>query len=328
MAASPGSDMSMEDTAALIAGKKADTADPETTAAAPTSTEESLFAEVASQLVSTDPGLMTAESGLETTADDVQVDVDTAVASAVQTADISEEMQDANDAAVDGQATIDVAEAAEEDTAGAMATEDAEVVEPTASGFADDSMQGHEADAQSSAQQPGTEDVTNTTDESVVVQTTDLPVTHEPTVPVVQDAQVKLESDAEMKPPVAAAAVPQSMLTPSLNAARIPEIAKAEPSLKSDYEHTSLVATDINIARQAAAALLNRRTQNLTRLARLKQRVDKDRFDGDAWLDLIADATTKGDLDRTREVYEGFLSAFPDNVRNFWSTSLVACAAL
>ena len=319
--------MSMEDTAALIAGKKADTADPETTAAAPTSTEESLFAEVASQLVSTDPGLMTAESGLETAADDVQVDVDTAVAPTAPTADASEEMQDANDAAVDGQATMDVAEAAEEDMAATTATEGVKAVEPAASGPADDSMQGDDNDTQSSAQQPETEDVTRATDGSADVQTSDLPVTNEPTVPVVQDAQVKLESDAEMKPPVAAA-VPQSMLPPSLNAAPIPGIAKAEPSLKSDYEHTSLVATDINIARQAAAALLNRRTQNLTRLARLKQRVDKDRFDGDAWLDLIADATTKGDLDRTREVYEGFLSAFPDNVRNFWSTSLVACAAL
>ncbi|KAH9811625.1 hypothetical protein DFH28DRAFT_1084886 [Melampsora americana] len=50
----------------------------------------------------------------------------------------------------------------------------------------------------------------------------------------------------------------------------------------------------------------------LSRLATLKQRVEKNRMDGEAWLELIADAEKKGDLEKTREVYKSFLSNFPD----------------
>ncbi|KAG0148416.1 hypothetical protein CROQUDRAFT_654918 [Cronartium quercuum f. sp. fusiforme G11] len=50
----------------------------------------------------------------------------------------------------------------------------------------------------------------------------------------------------------------------------------------------------------------------LSRLAMLKQRVEKDRMDGEAWLELIADAEKKGDLEKTREVYKSFLTNFPD----------------
>lgn len=52
----------------------------------------------------------------------------------------------------------------------------------------------------------------------------------------------------------------------------------------------------------------------LSRLATLKQRVEKDCMDGEAWLELIADAEKKGDLEKTREVYKSFLKNFPDAV--------------
>lgn len=69
---------------------------------------------------------------------------------------------------------------------------------------------------------------------------------------------------------------------------------------------------------QSSSGLSARKPQQaLTRLAKLRQRIDKDRFDGEAWLELISDAVQKGDLDRTREMYEGFLQAFPDNVGPF-----------
>ena len=78
----------------------------------------------------------------------------------------------------------------------------------------------------------------------------------------------------------------------------------------------SSLATDPELARQTASQLLaSRKPLALSRLARLRQRVEKDRFDGEAWLELIADAAQKGDLEKTREIYEGYLKAFPDNVR-------------
>lgn len=51
-----------------------------------------------------------------------------------------------------------------------------------------------------------------------------------------------------------------------------------------------------------------------SRLALLKQSVEKDPSDGEAWLELIADAEKKGDLEKTREVYQSFLEHFPDAV--------------
>lgn len=57
--------------------------------------------------------------------------------------------------------------------------------------------------------------------------------------------------------------------------------------------------------------------QALSRVAQLQARIEKDPLDGEARLALIQDAEKKGDLERTREVYESFLSVFPDAVS--WS---------
>ncbi|GAA6055006.1 hypothetical protein JCM3770_000490 [Rhodotorula araucariae] len=53
-------------------------------------------------------------------------------------------------------------------------------------------------------------------------------------------------------------------------------------------------------------------TSGLSRVAQLTARVEKDPLDGEAQLALLHDAEQKGDLERTREVYEKFLSVFPD----------------
>ncbi|KAI9612158.1 hypothetical protein H4Q26_008251 [Puccinia striiformis f. sp. tritici PST-130] len=52
----------------------------------------------------------------------------------------------------------------------------------------------------------------------------------------------------------------------------------------------------------------------LSRLASLRQRVEKDPMDGEAWIELINDSVKKGDLEKTREVYESFLKYFPDAI--------------
>ncbi|KPV76834.1 uncharacterized protein RHOBADRAFT_34277, partial [Rhodotorula graminis WP1] len=53
-------------------------------------------------------------------------------------------------------------------------------------------------------------------------------------------------------------------------------------------------------------------TSGLSRVAQLTARVEKDPLDGEAQLALLQDAESKGDLERTREVYEKFLAVFPD----------------
>ena len=55
-------------------------------------------------------------------------------------------------------------------------------------------------------------------------------------------------------------------------------------------------------------------TSSLSRVAQLTARVEKNPMDGEAQLALLQDAEQKGDLERTREVYESFLTVFPDAV--------------
>ena len=55
----------------------------------------------------------------------------------------------------------------------------------------------------------------------------------------------------------------------------------------------------------------------LSRVAQLLKRIESNPLDGEARLALIVDAESKGDLERTREIYEDFLTVFPDAVRFF-----------
>ena len=128
-------------------------------------------------------------------------------------------------------------------------------------------------------------------------------------------------------PPIIAPTQPSSQELPSLypnsNSALPP--ASSGSALSTPTKVSSL-ATDPDITRQTANQLLAlRKPQTLSRLAKLRQRVERDRFDGEAWLELVADAAQKGDLEKTRETYEGFFKAFPDNVRYFF---LLCCCVL
>ncbi|GAA5920123.1 hypothetical protein JCM1841_004448 [Sporobolomyces salmonicolor] len=65
-------------------------------------------------------------------------------------------------------------------------------------------------------------------------------------------------------------------------------------------------------AANGPAAPKAKATSSLSRVAQLTARVEKDPLDGEAQLALLHDAEQKGDLERTREVYEKFLAVFPD----------------
>ena len=55
----------------------------------------------------------------------------------------------------------------------------------------------------------------------------------------------------------------------------------------------------------------------LSRVAQLMKRIELNPLDGEARLARIVDAESKGDLERTREIYEDFLKVFPDAVNSF-----------
>jgi cleavage stimulation factor subunit 3 len=84
------------------------------------------------------------------------------------------------------------------------------------------------------------------------------------------------------------ASVPGSPMHPTVTAPAVPSPSKLKPPTKS--------------------------TTGMSRVAQLTARIERDPLDADAQLALIADAEQKGDLERTREVYENFLKVFPDAV--------------
>ncbi|GAA5863399.1 hypothetical protein JCM1840_007513 [Sporobolomyces johnsonii] len=98
-------------------------------------------------------------------------------------------------------------------------------------------------------------------------------------------------------------------------------LAREETSTPTLYEAAASsadVPTKVDTPQLAApaanrpAAPKAKATSSLSRVAQLTARVEKDPLDGEAQLALLHDAEQKGDLERTREVYEKFLAVFPD----------------
>lgn len=156
-----------------------------------------------------------------------------------------------------------------------------------------------------------------------------------------QDASMEGQSSAPSLPQIRQEATPAG--TPTLTPATLTTASNTTPSHPQiqSQEATSAtsvtappsstsstpvlkitqLASDSNLALSTAQQLLANRPQTLSRLQKLRKRVEVNKFDGEAWLELINDALQKGDLDRTREVYDQFLKHFPDNVRHFPSSS-------
>lgn len=143
--------------------------------------------------------------------------------------------------------------------------------------------------------------------------------------PVPQISQIQEQPTPSSTPTLPAATLTSfvdtatSTSTPQPQEIAAQQATTASTSTGGPIKPTPL-ATDPNLARQTAAQLLQNRPQTFSRLQKLRQRIEKDKFDGDAWLELINDAQQKGDLEKTREVYSNFLSNFPDNVRVFLFT--------
>ncbi|GAA5990953.1 hypothetical protein JCM11641_007443 [Rhodosporidiobolus odoratus] len=100
--------------------------------------------------------------------------------------------------------------------------------------------------------------------------------------------------------------------TPALyggaSAAEIPAAVATPPPAAAAQNGTS----ETTVAPQVAAAAKPKAASSLSRVAQLTARVERDPLDGEAQLALLHDAVAKGDLERTREVYEKFLAVFPD----------------
>ncbi|KAM0751817.1 Suf-domain-containing protein [Meredithblackwellia eburnea MCA 4105] len=132
------------------------------------------------------------------------------------------------------------------------------------------------------------------------------------------------------------ASAPSSALYPPSNSTSasgtpIPQSAPASASRPSRFSDASALPLSADHAAvleagRAAALAFAAKTKPappaptpISRVAQLKVRVENDPLDGEARLALIADAEQKGDLERTREVYEEFLTVFPDATQQWIS---------
>ncbi|GAA5860469.1 hypothetical protein JCM3774_000433 [Rhodotorula dairenensis] len=126
------------------------------------------------------------------------------------------------------------------------------------------------------------------------------------------DAEQRVSRDATGTPTLYSAAadagdIPGAVATPPLATA---VNGHAEDSMVDEAQQQLSSTTPAQGRPAAAAAAAG--TSSLSRVAQLTARIEKDPLDGQAQLALLHDAESKGDLERTREVYERFLSVFPD----------------
>lgn len=127
----------------------------------------------------------------------------------------------------------------------------------------------------------------------------------------------------DVKPDVA---MKQDSADPTLASTAVPENGSGEAqaasrngSVQPDFLESvpgspSPATASANAVPSPTKAKPAKPTAGLSRLGQLNARIEKDPLDTEAQLALIADAEQKGDLERTREVYESFLKVFPDAV--------------
>jgi cleavage stimulation factor subunit 3 len=130
--------------------------------------------------------------------------------------------------------------------------------------------------------------------------------------PVVATENIATE-DADSKEGIVPVAELSSAPAPSINLAQTLADPLEEGTPAPFEEATSFIASAIRGSKAVvpASASLGGAT---SKLAQLTARLAKDPTDGEARLALLKDVEVRGDLERTREVYEEFLTVFPDAV--------------
>ncbi|GAA5924269.1 cleavage polyadenylation factor subunit RNA14 [Sporobolomyces koalae] len=111
-------------------------------------------------------------------------------------------------------------------------------------------------------------------------------------------------ADADSEPPTEPTII--AAPEPPRDSAGTPALYEADPS----STEVPKIDTPTVVAPSKPAA--TKPTSSLSRVAQLTQRVEKNPLDGEAQLALLQEVEAKGDLERTREVYEKFLNTFPD----------------
>lgn len=126
--------------------------------------------------------------------------------------------------------------------------------------------------------------------------------------------------DVRMKEDVVLTTTASSSSLPG-NASSVPSSLDANQNPNPGTIQSSSSASALPVPESSSS--FDRATSNvpgrapISRVAQLTARLEKDPLDGEARLALLNDALSKGDLERTREVYEDFLKVFPDAVSFF-----------
>ncbi|SCZ92477.1 BZ3500_MvSof-1268-A1-R1_Chr5-2g07895 [Microbotryum saponariae] len=126
----------------------------------------------------------------------------------------------------------------------------------------------------------------------------------EATAPPQQPAQDESMPLAALQPQLARATT-EDVYDPSSSAR-----ASLEPAASSSSANATNAAPSSLIRAVQAKSLVG-----LSRVAQLSARIEKDPYDHEAQLALLHEVEQKGDLEKTREVYESFLKVFPDAIQ-------------
>jgi cleavage stimulation factor subunit 3 len=142
--------------------------------------------------------------------------------------------------------------------------------------------------------------------------------------PKEQAAAIKAETDS---PATEIASQPLPPAPVPSNIAAVPEVASAVKAANEEAASAFLKQTFDSLNKTNGAGPSSAMIQNDLAAYResLLARIEKDKRDGEAWLALISDTNSRGDLQEMRKGYEDFFVVYPNAVRLLVALILFSC---
>ncbi|SGY68797.1 BQ5605_C004g02920 [Microbotryum silenes-dioicae] len=139
------------------------------------------------------------------------------------------------------------------------------------------------------------------------------------------------EATTPTQQPTREESMPLAALQPQLARATTEDVYDPSTSARASVEPTasSSSANPTNAAPSSLIRAVQAKSHvGLSRVAQLSARIENDPYDHEAQLALLHEVEQKGDLEKTREVYESFLKVFPDAVSarlGYYAYALAFC---
>ncbi|SCV72519.1 BQ2448_4056 [Microbotryum intermedium] len=141
--------------------------------------------------------------------------------------------------------------------------------------------------------------------------------TDEPSEPAVEAVEVS-PPQQDQTPSSQDESLTLAVTQPQVARATTEDVYDLSTSARNSLEPTTASTTSVTPASLIRAVQAKSRV-GLSRVAQLVASIEKDPYDAEAQLALLHEVEQKGDLEKTREVYESFFKVFPDAARQWIS---------